>query len=455
MASQGEAVGLLTVPAESVPQIQGIASILGPILVQRHRQDIASKDLFHAKEQITHLLSAGDLLRHLEVDTLLVKILETVLTAVGAQVGAVVVPDERGTLVPRVTWGLRNDHLDAMLLKNGTTIAAATLADGQIRCLDEADLADQLDLSGLTARLTGLLVLPLTSRDAVRGVVVLGNPAEAFTPATSRLAETVCALAAIALDNALLVHAMVESERLKQEMELARGVQAGLFPAKGMDTPLLRVEGASRSCSETGGDYYTFGDRGRDVLLMIGDVSGHGLGAALFTFMAHVLGKRLFRASIDLDHIFRLLNEELSDYQSGRFMTAALVSIDPRTRAFTYVSAGHNPLLWIHEGKAVWLESCGFPLGIMPEGEWPPASEQILSPGDLLILYTDGFSEAANPQGEIYTEERLATIAIEAWRTGMTPTEILVAYNAEADAFTAGAPHTDDLTMVIAQIKPE
>lgn len=452
LTSQEDIVGLLEVPAAADRAVSAIAGILGPILVQRHRQDITTHDLHHAKEQITHLLAAGDLLRHLEVDTLLVKILETVLTAVQAQVGAVIVPDDRGVAKARVTWGLREDHLAHMRLRDGRTLVAATLEDGQLRCLDEAAIAAELDLTGLTANLTGLLILPLASRGAVRGVVVLGNPQEAFTAATSRLAETVCALAAIALDNALLVKAMVESERLKQEMELARGVQAGLFPAKGLCTGPLIIEGASRSCSETGGDYYTFGDRGRDIVMMIGDVSGHGLGAALFTFMAHVLGKRLFRASIDLDHCFRLLNEELSDYQSGRFMTAALVQIDPKTLAFTYVSAGHNPLLWIHNGQATWLESCGFPLGIMPEGEWPPSEPKTLSPDDLLILYTDGFSEAANPAGDIYTEEKLAEAAIACWHKGLTPTEILVALNAEADAWTQGAPHTDDLTMVVAKI---
>ena len=454
VTSQGEPVGLLEVPAAAAPRLEAVAGILGPILVQRHRQDLTTHDLHHAKEQITHLLAAGDLLRHLEVDTLLVKILETVLTAVQAQVGAVVVPDDQGRPKARVTWGLREDHLAHIKLRDGRSLVAATLEDGQTRCLDEQTIQQDLDLTGLTAHLTGLMTLPLTSRGAVRGAVILGNPQEAFTPATSRMAETVCALAAIALDNALLVKAMVESERLKQEMELARGVQAGLFPAKGLRTGPLVIEGASRSCSETGGDYYTFGDRGRDVVMMIGDVSGHGLGAALFTFMAHVLGKRLFRASIDLDHCFRLLNEELSDYQSGRFMTAALVEIDPKTLEFTYVSAGHNPLLWIHEGQAVWLESCGFPLGIMSEGEWPPSASKTLYPGDVLLLYTDGFSEAVDPSGEIYTEERLAAAAIAAWKKGLTPTEMLVSLNAEADTWTQGAPHTDDLTMVIAKVGP-
>ncbi len=453
--SRKEAVGLLCVnPATAEPgSIARLCSILGPVLMHIHRQESTSRELRLAREQITHLLTAGDLLRHLEVDVLLVKILETVLTSVQAEVGAVLVPDETGKLITRVTWGLRETHLDHILLRaTGQRVVDVVHSSGALLCVAGDQQAAMLDLSGLSAQLTGLLALPLTTRDAAKGVVLLANPAETFGPGQQRLAETVCSLAAIALDNAQLIKAMVDGERLKQEMDLAKSVQASMFPLGGLAPAEILIEGCSRPCSETGGDYYTYIDREGRLLTMIGDVSGHGLGAALFTTMAHVLLQQQFRAGTPPEPCFRLLNEGLFHTQSGRFMTAALVEMDPTDGSFIYVSAGHTPLLWLHRGEPRWLESCGMPLGIMDSGDWP--ASEIYRPdwGDYLILYTDGFPEGTNTAGEPYGEDRFAAIAMQGAKAGLGPTAMMALINTEIDEWTRGRGHDDDLTMVVIQI---
>ncbi len=453
--SRKENVGLLRI-SPSTPDsgtISRLCAILGPVLMHIHRQEVTSRELRLAREQIAHLLTAGDLLRHLDVDVLLVKILETVLTAVQAQVGAVVVPDEAGELVPRVTWGLRESHIDHIIDRaTGKRLVEVIAERGELCCVDEAGLARICDLTGLDARLTGLLALPLTSRGSTKGVVLLANPSEAFGPAQQRLAETVCSLAAIALDNALLVKAMVDGERLKQEMDLARNVQVSMFPLGGLAHGPVLVEGCSRPCSETGGDYFTYHDREGRIVAMIGDVSGHGLGAALFTTMAHVLVQQQFRVGTPPEPCFRLLNEGLYHTQSGRFMTAALIEIDPRNGSFAYVSAGHTPLLWLHKGECRWLESCGMPIGIMDSGDWPESEIYHPEPGDYLILYTDGFPEAVNAQGEVYGEERFGTMALQGAACDLDPTAMMTLINADVDEWTRGHAHEDDLTMVVVRI---
>ena len=453
--SRKERVGLLVVnPAMAEPaSISRLCAILGPVLMHIHRQESTSRELRMAREQITHLLTAGDLLRHLEVDVLLVKILETVLTAVRAEVGAVLVPDEKGVLVPRVTWGLRESHLDHILVRaTGQRVVDVVHGSGKLLCVSTEEQATILDLSGLKAQLTGLLALPLTTRDAAKGVVLLANPAEAFGPGQQRLAETVCSLAAIALDNAQLIKAMVDGERMKQEMDLAKSVQASMFPLGGLIPGITHIEGCSRPCSETGGDYYTYLDREGRLLTMIGDVSGHGLGAALFTTMAHVLLQQQFRAGTPPEPCFRLLNEGLYHTQSGRFMTAALVEMDPLDGSFSYVSAGHTPLLWLHKGEPRWLESCGMPLGIMDSGDWPESEVHHPSTGDYLILYTDGFTEGTNAAGEPYDEVRLGAIVQQGAKLDLDPTGLMMLINADIDEWTRGHPHDDDLTIVVIQI---
>ena len=452
--SRRETIGLLSI-SSATPETSAIArlcAILGPVLMHIHRQELTSRELRLAREQITHLLTAGDLLRHLDVDVLLVKILETVLTAVQAEVGAMVVPDAQGKLVPRVTWGLREHHIDHIRESDGTRLIDAIVQRNQTLCVGPDELASKLDLRGLDATLTGLLALPLTTRGSVKGVVVLANPAEAFGPAQQRLAETVCSLAAIALDNALLVKAMVDGERLKQEMDLACSVQASMFPVGGLRPGIVHIEGCPRPCSETGGDYYTYIDRAGRLLTMIGDVSGHGLGAALFTTMAHVLLQQQFRAGTPLEPCFRLINEDLYHTQSGRFMTAALVDMDPADGSFVFVSAGHTPLLWIHQGQVRWLESCGMPLGIMDCGEWPESAVHHPLPGDYLILYTDGFPEGTNAEGEPYGEDRFAEIALRLAAQRLEPLAMMAEFNADIDRWTKGHPHDDDLTMVVMKI---
>jgi sigma-B regulation protein RsbU (phosphoserine phosphatase) len=130
-------------------------------------------------------------------------------------------------------------------------------------------------------------------------------------------------------------------------------------------------------------------------------------------------------------------------------MTFALVQVDPQEMRFSYVSAGHTPLLWVNQGRPRWLDSCGMPLGIVPAAELPLRSEGALDGGDYLILYTDGFTEAVDPQGELYGEERLARIATSAWTDGIAPAELIARITADIDRWSGGVPHRDDLTMVV------
>lgn len=453
LRSRGELVGLLMVPpaAAALAAVRRLGAILGPVLVHLHRQEQAQRDLRHSREIIANLLAAGELLHHLDLEVLLVKILETMLGAVQAQVGSVLVV-EGGRPVPHVTWGLRQEHLERIRTSAGVPLAEHVAGNGRAICLNAEDLANgALLLDGLDAHLTGILALPLTSRDAVHGVVVLANPEAEFGNNQRRLAEMVCTLAAIALDNALLVKVMVEGERLKQEMDLARKVQEGMYPTRGLRQGDLVVEGCSRPCSETGGDYFTFSERGGRLLAMIGDVSGHGLGAALYTTMAHVLVQQQLRAGAALDPAFRSLNEGLYHTQSGRFMTAALIEVEPVTGALRYVSAGHNPLLLVSSGAVRWLDSSGLPLGIVESGEWPEVADLVLAPGDCLVLYTDGFVEATNPAGEVFGDERFAAGILDGVRRGLAPLELAAEINQAVDAWSGGRAHDDDLTLVIIQ----
>ena len=446
-------VGVLQVAAGAKPGIALLCALLGPSLIARHRHEALVREQAELDDLLACLTSAGELLRHLELDTLLVKVLETVMQSVRAQVGALfTVVDDK--LVPSVSWGLRDEHLAALRYRTGITVQDEVLASGEAACLSAVDIAAKLDLHALQASLTGLLALPLATGGRRQGVVLLGNPERSFGPGEQRLAQTVCGMAAIAIDNALLVRQTLDRERLQKELDLARTVQEGMYPTSGLAVGRVQVAGAARPCNETGGDYFTYVERGGRVLPMIGDVSGHGLGAALYTTTAHAILHQQLRAQAGLEDCFKTLNESLFHSHSGRFMTAAMVEVDPVTLGFSYVSAGHNPLLWVHDGAPVWLESCGLPLGILIDTAFPPPPAQVFAEGDLLVLYTDGITEAANTAGEFFGDDRLVAVALEAARLRLPPAEVVARIYAELDAFAVGTAYADDLTLVVLAAPP-
>lgn len=462
LRSRGDWVAMLEILAEGGYDehlVNHLCAILAPTLVSIHHHEQVLEELRTSHEEVAQFVAAGELLRHLDIDVLLVKILETVMNAVRAEVGAVLTPlavfdkqkehkEQNEQMEPRVCLGLSQAHVQALRTIDGKPVWQHVLDEGQSLCLSAAEIAEQLDISALGAHLTGLLVLPLTTRGRSQGIVLLANPQVEFAETQRRMAETVCSLAAIALDNAMLVAATIDRERLQREMDLAHAVQTEMYPKGGLTQKELLIEGMSRPCDETGGDYFTYLGRNDQVLAMIGDVSGHGLGAALYTTMAHAVIQQQLRVGTAIEPAFRALNEALFHTQSGRFMTAALVEINASDGTFTYVSAGHNPLLWIHGGEVVWLHSCGMPLGIMPDEAYPPLARR-LDAGDMLVLYTDGFTEAVNPAGEVFGENRLATATISGWKAGLGPAEMMQYLASEVDAWSMARPHGDDLTMIV------
>lgn len=201
-----------------------------------------------------------------------------------------------------------------------------------------------------------------------------------------------------------------ERERLEKELQLARQIQARLLPAAAPLVLGLDLAGLSFSAQEVGGDYYDFIPLpdGR-VGLVIADVSGKGVPAALLmsAFRASLLSQALEgeEPGLLLERLNRFLHRSV---EPGRFVTAFLGLLDPVNGRFHYANAGHNPpVIWREAGGApVELMAGGFMLGAFAAGTWP--SERVdLAPGDLLVLYTDGVTEAQDASGDFWGEERL------------------------------------------------
>jgi sigma-B regulation protein RsbU (phosphoserine phosphatase) len=202
-----------------------------------------------------------------------------------------------------------------------------------------------------------------------------------------------------------------------------------------------------QAAREVGGDFYDFFilPDGR-LGLVIADVSGKGMSAALFMAVTRTLLRMVALSGVDAAQCLSTVNALLAaDNPEMMFVTAHYATLDPATGALEYASAGHPPPLLVGaEGAVRELPGCdGIVLGVRPAQEYP-LRRQTLAPDEVLFLYTDGVTEAADPAGNLFGEERLA--ATLAPHGGLHCQDLLAAVVREVMAFAASAPQADDIT---------
>lgn len=312
---------------------------------------------------------------------------------------------------------------------------------------------------GKLSTLHSELLLPLAVRDKFLGFISLGpkKSEEPYTGSDMRLLKTVAVQTGMALENASLMQIVADEvahrERLNREVEIAREVQERLFPQKLPGIAGLDYSGYCRPALGVGGDYYDFlalpfGHLG----VAIGDVSGKGIAAALMmaSLQASLRGEAT-RAPENLAAAVANINRLVYEASSAnRYATFFYGQYDPSTHRFDYVNAGHNPPMLFHETNGRWsvnrLDVGGTVVGLLESPSYLQSSIT-LAPGDVLVAYTDGISEAMNPAEDEWNEERMME-TINSCR-GLAAEEIVRRVFAAADTFASGAKQHDDMTLVV------
>jgi len=243
----------------------------------------------------------------------------------------------------------------------------------------------------------------------------------------------------------------IEKERMEGELAIARSIQSRLLPAESPTFPRADLAGLSLPAREVGGDYYdVLKLSDHEVGLIVADVSGKGVGAALLmsSFRAALLSQdlRVHGPAVTMQRINGFLHRSI---EPGRFVTAFLCVLDVGRGRISYANAGHNqPLLVRATGEISMLREGGLVLGMF--GDTPYRQVDIdVDPGDLLVLYTDGLTEAVNEEEEFYGEERL----IDCLRRHpqVSCRDALRSIMTEVRAFTEGTGLPDDLTVLLAR----
>jgi sigma-B regulation protein RsbU (phosphoserine phosphatase) len=309
--------------------------------------------------------------------------------------------------------------------------------------------------------------VPIDIDGSPRGLLVAGDKESRrgvgpFPTSDRRTLGLFANQAAIALENARLHLQALEKERLEGEMNLAADIQRRILPRGAPDVAGFELIGWNRPARQIGGDYYDLFLRpDGKVGLVVGDVSGKGMPAALMVSTLHSALHLLLDQVGFGPPLLEMLNRHvLESSAANKFITLMMAELEPETGTVSFLNAGHNPALLLHTppatgaatGPAVEeLASSGLPIGLFGGSRYQTGTV-VLAPGDLLCIYSDGITEAESPADEEFGKDRLLEVLSE--NRHLPLPELLSVVQDATGRFSVGLPQGDDQTVVLLRRNP-
>ena len=390
------------------------------------------------------------------------------LTTVATRIAAALHVSEIAVLLRessnyRLAYALGYSETPAIEIEHGSAIVRAleTRREATTVYLDDArswanriSRRERVQLEELRTQ----LLLPLAHRQELLGFLSLGRrlSEEAYVPSDVSVLQSLANQTSLAIENSRLTLTIAsetaEREVIQRELAIAREVQQRLLPQKAPVMPGLECFGACRPAQEVGGDYFDFVELPDGQLgIAIGDISGKGIPASLLmaSLQACLRGQTL-AGSMQLEDLMRNVNRLLyAASPINRYATFFYGRYESSNRLFTYVNAGHNAPMLLRGRELSRLETGGPPVGLLPQAVYESGTVELAS-GDLLVLFTDGITEANNAAEEEWGEHELAEALTR--MHGRVAEEIVSELFQAADVFAAGAPQHDDMTAVVLRV---
>ena len=313
-------------------------------------------------------------------------------------------------------------------------------------------------------QIAAAIFAPIKFGDLLIGVLAVVNPASGlgFSETDFSLVNSLAEQAALAIHNSDAMHLGIEKNKMDMDLSLASSVQSLFLPTAFPATKDLEVDARCLSSQQVGGDFFDFFDLGPSRYgLAIADVSGKGVPASLLMAIGQTTLRYLAKGGEAPAEAFILLNRELNErMREDMFITAIYGIIDLKKNTFTFARAGHELPLVVRPGKgrakpkAEYLKSEGLALGMVPNELF----EEVISdcvipfnPGDFLILFTDGITEAADSKDEQFSTERLASFSEKSF--GKSPKQFNDELLTKLQAYAGDALRADDVTLITARRK--
>ena len=437
-------------PVTFVPGAEGESATSSTVVVDLKKL-LGGKTVDTTAVQMRALIKAGEELgpqkERKSLPELFQLILDLSIEAVGAERGILMTLETNGELVVRAAKGsafrISATVRDRVVKTQLSVLVRDTMLDEAFR--------ERQSIIGQSVRT--LMAAPLQTKERTIGLIYVDSPSltRVFKEDDLNLLTVMANTAAIRIEHERLAEIEHQERMMAHELEQAAEIQQRFLPAKAPFVQGLDLAGHNAPCRTVGGDYYDFFpyENGR-VAMVLGDVSGKGMPASLLMMSLQARVQVLIEEPDNLGAVLTRLNRLTAiNCPSNRFITFFMCVLDGSTGDLVFANAGHNPPLVMRAtGEAEWLEASGCVLGVLPMMKYDE-SRTCLEAGDVLVVFSDGVTDALNPQGEEFGEQRLAE-AVRQHR-GKSSAAILEGVNQAIADWSAGTPLPDDLTLLVAR----
>jgi len=387
----------------------------------------------------------------ISLEELLDLILDRTFDHLRPQQGAVFLTNQDGELFPAASRP-HSDTEDQIVASRN--LSREVVEKGMAALVHDVRIDDRFAKaeSLVDAGIRSIVAAPLSDPKGTLGMIVLSSSASirVFSEDDMQLLSSLASVAALRIRNLSLAEEAAERRRLQEEVAFARQIQVALIPDVLPDVPGYEIFGGNTPSQGVSGDYYEVTERldGSECVLFIADVSGKGIAASLLTAYIEALSSAPIEDGLAPDEVFSRVSRRLyRRTPHERFATAFLAILDPPSGLLRYANAGHNPPLVLRSDRSVeQLGPTGLPLGLLPIGEYS-CGDIVLTPGDTLVTYTDGITEAINPDNEEYGAERLKTLTCK--HLELTLETLAQTLEEDLERFAEGVPFADDRTLVM------
>lgn len=392
---------------------------------------------------------------NIDLDTVLRDIVDRSLQVTRAERAILLLGDAPDNLSVRVAQDKEGRSLPGDLQWSKSLVRRCLEEGLAVRSVVQSDQeALELGQSVYDLKLRAVMCAPMRARNRTVGVIYVDSRAmrREFSARDLALFGAISAQLAISVENARLHADSLDKVRLQKDVEIARRIQQHLLPPVPKDVGGLQVALRYVAAEQASGDTYDMVPmRDGRFAVMIGDVTGHGVGAALLTHAVQAALRSYLELIDDLATIMTRINQRLvAGVETGNFMSLLLAIVDPRKKTLQYVNAGHPGLVHCRADGLTVLEKTGMVLGVVGEQVYHESPTIPLASGDLLFLYTDGVDEAKAKDRSVFGSSRLESVLARA--RSSSAEDVLIAMGQALQEHVGDGAIDDDYTMIAVKV---